>query len=139
VSRPSYRPAIWSAVLAETRGKEPFGQGWRDDQSVHTSEQRFGHSHNFLLGIYRFSGLVGLLLFIAMIGLLLYRCAQLRKDVAVPLAAWLLYGICLNVTNGRFPVSAPGGDWFFFWLPAVLIYGFDRAVVPRETSAERLP
>ncbi|RPI46038.1 MAG: hypothetical protein EHM59_08565 [Betaproteobacteria bacterium] len=138
-SRPTYRPAIWSAVMAETRGRELFGQGWRDDQSVKTSSGRFGHSHNFLLGIYRFSGLVGLALFIAMTGLLFYRCARLRRDIAAPLGAWLLYGICLHLTNGRFPVSAPGGDWFFFWLPAALIYGFDRPRVYREAAGEKLP
>jgi O-antigen ligase len=127
-SRPSHRPAIWSAVMAEMNGKELFGQGWRDDQSVQTAEMRFGHPHNFLLGIYRFGGFVGLALFVAMTGLLFYRCARLRRDIAAPLGAWLLYGVCLHLTNGRFHVSAPGNDWFFYWLPAALIFGFDRRV-----------
>ena len=123
-SRTSYRPAIWTAVMAEMPGKELFGQGWRDDQSVHTSAGRFGHPHNFLLGVYRFGGLVGLALFLVMTGLLFYRCVQLGRDLATPLAAWFLYGICLHLTNGRFHVSAPGNDWFFYWMPAALIYGF---------------
>jgi O-antigen ligase len=127
-SRTSHRPAIWSSVMAEMPGKELFGQGWRDDQSVYTPEGRFGHPHNFLLGIYRFGGLVGLALFIAMTGLLLYRCARLRRDIAVPLGAWFLYGILLHLTNGRFHVSAPGNDWFFYWLPATLIYAVDRTI-----------
>jgi O-antigen ligase len=134
VSRESYRPAIWSAVMAEMPGKELFGQGWRDDQSVQTSEGRFSHPHNFLLGIYRFSGLVGLALFIAMTGLLFYRSARLGRDFAAPLGAWLLYGICLHLTNGRFHVSAPGNDWFFYWLPAALVFGFARPVGNRQAS-----
>jgi O-antigen ligase len=139
VSRPTYRPLIWSTVMEEMRGKELFGQGWRDDQSVHTPEQRFGHPHNFLLAIYRFSGVVGLVLFIALTGMLLYRCTRLRRDIAVPLSAWLLYGICLHLTNGRFPVSAPGGDWFFYWLPAALIFALDRPNGARQQEAEQQP
>jgi O-antigen ligase len=137
VSRPAYRPAIWSAVMAETRGKELFGQGWRDDQSVQTSAGRFGHPHNFLLGVYRFGGVVGLGLFLAMTALLLYRCVRLEKDVAAPLGAWLLFGICLQLTNGRFHVSAPGNDWFFYWLPAALIYAFDRPLAENRFVATR--
>jgi O-antigen ligase len=131
VSRPSLRPMIWSTVMAEMPGKELFGQGWRDDQSVDTPLGRYGHPHNFLLGIYRFGGLVGLALFITMTMLLFYRCAQLGRDAAAPLCAWLLYGICLHLTNGRFPVSAPGNDWFFYWLPAAVVFGFAR---PRRRS-----
>ena len=138
VSRKTYRPVIWSTVMAEMPGKELFGQGWRDDQSVHTPAGRFGHPHNSLLGIYRFSGLVGLALFIAMTGLLLYHCTQLGADRAVPLGAWLVFGVCLHLTNGRFLVSAPGGDWFFYWLPAALVFGFARPVAWRRRIRERL-
>lgn len=137
VSRPTYRPVIWSSVMAEMPGKELFGQGWRDDQSVYTPAGRFGHPHNFLLGIYRFGGLVGLALFIAMTGLLFHGCARLGRDNAVSLGAWLLYGILLHLTNGRFPVSAPGGVWFFYWLPAALVFGFARPVSVRQ--AEEVP
>jgi O-antigen ligase len=136
-SRPAYRLAIWSSVIEETRGKELFGEGWRDDQSVHTPEMRFGHPHNFLLAIYRFGGLVGLALFVAMTGLLLYRCLRLRKGIAVALGAWLFYGICLHLTNGRFPVSAPGNDWFFYWLPAALVFGFVHPLARHEQAGER--
>ena len=132
VTRPSYRPLIWSAVIAETRGQELFGQGWPRDESLNTPEGRFGHSHNFVLGAYRFGGVIGLALFITLIGLLLYRCTQLRRDIAVPLGAWLLFGICLHLTNGRFPVSAPGHDWFYFWLPAALVYAFDQPDFHRQ-------
>jgi O-antigen ligase len=139
VSRESYRPAIWSAVMDEMGGKELFGQGWRDDQSVQTSAGRFSHPHNFLLAIYRFSGLVGLALFIAMTGLLFYRCARLGRDFAAPLGAWLLYGICLHLTNGRFHVSAPGNDWFFYWLPAALTYAFDRHLIRANVQPPSSP
>lgn len=135
VSRASYRPAIWTAVMAEMDGSELFGQGWRDDQSVETAEgQRFGHPHNVLLAVYRFGGLVGLGLFVTLTGLLFYRCVRLRRDMAAPLGAWLLYGVCLHLTNGRFHVSAPGNDWYFYWLPAALIYGFDRAAAARHSD-----
>jgi O-antigen ligase len=134
VSRTTYRPVIWATVMAEMPGKELFGQGWRDDQSVYTPAGRFGHPHNFLLAIYRFSGLVGLALFIAMTGLLFYGCTRRGRDIALPLGAWLLYGILLHSTNGRFPVSAPGGDWFFYWLPAALVFGFARPVGARQAD-----
>jgi len=137
VERPAYRPAIWAAVIAEMPGKELIGQGWRDDQSVQTPERSFGHPHNFLLGIYRFTGLIGLGLFLAMTGSLFYRCAQLSRECAAPLAAWLLYGICLNLTNGRFPVSAPGNDWFFYWLPAALVFAFVSAGPTLQGTEER--
>ena len=137
VERDAFRPQIWSSVIAEMPGKELFGQGWRDDQSVYTPAGRFGHPHNFLLGIFRFSGLVGLLLFLTLTGLLFQRCLRLRPEIAVPLGAWLLYGICLHLTNGRFPVSAPGNDWFFYWLPAALVFGFDHAANRARSTARR--
>jgi O-antigen ligase len=138
-SRPVYRLDIWSSVIEETRGHELFGEGWRDDQSVHTPKMRFGHPHNVLLAIYRFGGLVGLALFVAMTALLLYRCMQLKKGIAAPLCAWLFYGICLHLTNGRFPVSAPGNDWFFYWLPAALAFGFVHPLACHEQPVERSP
>jgi hypothetical protein len=59
--------------------------------------------------------------------------------MATPLAAWLLYGICLQLTNGRFPLASPQNDWFFYWLPAALIFAFVRPgaamPVPQEQSA----
>lgn len=136
-SRPTYRLAIWSTVLEETRGRELFGQGWRDDQSVQTPERRYGHAHNILLSTYRFSGLVGLTLFIALTIALFYRCVQRGRDVAAALGAWLLYGVCLQLTNGRFPVSAPGNDWFFYWLPAALIFAFAYPLRERRRIVKR--
>ena len=121
-ARPIFRSAIWSTIVEETRGHALIGQGWRKDESLQIDAGTMGHSHNFLIGTYRFAGLIGLALFATLLGALLYRCSRLPSATALPLGAWLLFGIGLELSNGRFPLSAPSSDWFFFWLPAAFIH-----------------
>lgn len=134
-AHPSYRPTIWQQVLTDTRPTPLFGQGWRADETVHTTQGPHGHAHNVLLSTYRFGGLIGLALFGGTLSLLCYRGWKLPPARRLPLLSWLLFGLACELTNGRFPLSAPSCDWFLLWLPAALIFAFDRLPPSLPTTA----
>ena len=112
-----FRAGIWHSVVKETAPQWIVGQGLRASRSVEVGNERFPHSHNSLLSVFRFGGLIGATLFLAFWGLILREASCLPTEIRKRLVPWLVFGFACQLTNGTFPFVRPGYDWFLTWLP----------------------
>lgn len=112
-----FRAGIWHSVVKETAPDWIVGQGLRVNRSVKVGNEMFPHSHNSLLSVFRFGGLVGASLFMAFWGSVLRGAYRLPDEIRRGLVPWLVFGFVCQLTNGTFPFLRPGYDWFLTWLP----------------------
>jgi hypothetical protein len=122
LERTSYRDVIWGAVLREVFEFPWFGQGIRNNVEVVTGAGLvFAHSHNFLLSVLRFGGLLGLSL--TLIHLVWCTLSGFRSGTAQSRlwGVWLIYGSLCLLTNGKYPLSEPTEAWFVYWIPIAFL------------------
>lgn len=81
------------------------------------------HTHNFILDIFRFGGLLGVFLSALHIAVVTFCYAQTRhKKNSGFVYGWFLLGVLFLLFYGQQPLTRPGGYiWIFYWIPAILV------------------
>lgn len=81
------------------------------------------HTHNFILDIFRFGGLLGVALSALHIAVVTFCYAQTRhKKHSGFVYGWFLLGVVFLLFYGQQPLTRPGGYiWIFYWIPAILV------------------
>lgn len=125
LEQPNYRLAIWKETLLMMENSWLFGQGIGGKAGINIgtgSLAGFTHSHSFMLEAFRTGGVFGLIIFA---GFILNTTLQSIKNNNYGLFfAWLIFGMLCLSTNGRFPLMRPNIEWFCFWIPLFLWYGY---------------
>jgi len=120
----SHRLEIWQAVVQETRGSFILGQGFARKVPVTVaSGMQFPHSHNFLVSVFRFSGLLGVLLVGMHLSVCLWISISHKNHRTRIWGLLLFYGCLCLLTNGKYPLAGLSEFWFIYWLPICMIYG----------------
>lgn len=121
-----FRLDIWPAVLRDVPNFLWFGQGVRDDTRVFLdSGLVFANSHNFLLSVLRFGGLVGLSLMLIQLG---YSFLTAFRNGTANSRLWgilLIYGCLSLLTSGKYPLRKPTETWLIFWIPIAFLCAWD--------------
>lgn len=117
-----YRSQIWLASLQEGLEYFWFGQGASHKPSIEINTgEKFTHSHNILLAIFRMGGIVGILLFLTNFVLCLSACYKQRSSIIGFWGIWLCFGFICHLTNGQYPLTRPTSLWFAYWMPVFFI------------------
>lgn len=144
----SSRIPIWRESLKQTSHNIFWGRGFSEDnkkipidkevfktqkvsktkmsstpRKVSTLKKIFTHSHNFIIDVYRFGGLIG----VTLVTLHLLYCLILsfRQGSPHDHKIWgvlLCYGITCLLTNGKYVLNNLSEFWFIYWLPISFIY-----------------
>lgn len=116
----SFRDIIWHEILTRVIENPFFGIGMEHDARIIIPDvDVFHHSHNSWIDIVYYTGLVGLGLACWHLSLLL-SCYS-RNPAILPVYLWLIYGCLCLFTNGSNLLTAPGAQWWMYWVPACLL------------------
>lgn len=116
----SLRDVIWLEVLGRSIAHPVWGIGLEQDARILIAGfEPFHHAHNSWLDIVYYTGLVGGCLALWHLFLLL-RCFNEHPWV-LPVYLWLIYGCLCLLTNGAHLLTAPGAQWWMYWVPAGLL------------------
>lgn len=128
LEQPNYRLAIWKETLRMMENTWIFGQGvgGKAGISIGTgSLAGFTHSHSFMLEAFRTGGLLGFIIFASFILSTIFQ--SIKNNNNWLFFAWLIFGMLCLSTNGRFPLMRPNIEWFCFWTPLFLWYGYSSS------------
>ncbi len=133
----SLRIPIWKESLKQTSNSVFLGRGVSEDNKKVTIDQGvYTHSHNFIIDVYRFGGLVGVIL----VTLHLLYCLTLSfRQCPHDHKIWgvlLCYGILCLLTNGKYVLNNLSEFWFIYWLPISFTYAL-RNMGFNPSQAER--
>jgi len=119
----SLRIPIWRNVIKQTSHHIVFGQGFSKENKIILSDKlSFTHSHNFIIDVYRFGGLIGVMLVTMH---LLYCLTIAFRHSPQDHKIWgvlLCYGILCLLTNGKYVLNNLSEFWLIYWLPISFIY-----------------
>jgi len=81
------------------------------------------HTHNFVLDIFRFGGLLGVALSALQLAVITFCYVKIRhRKNSGFIYAWFLLGVVFLLFYGQQPLTRPGGYiWIFYWIPAILV------------------
>lgn len=130
-----YRMEIWLVSLKESFNYFWFGQGasYKALLSI-SSGEKFEHSHNILLTIFRMGGIVGVMLFSINLALSLLAGFKQSKSIEKTWLIWLFFGILCLMTNGRYPLTRPNASWLVYWIPIAFICASNSKFLPIKHS-----
>ncbi|MDX1634986.1 MAG: O-antigen ligase family protein [Marinobacter sp.] len=129
----SYRPEIWSAILANCQGFWLWGEGTSTDFAntapgsvlKETMGYAFDHSHNLFLQTFLAGGMFALTLLLLAIGIMVFRLFRLygvsRSPVALTGLGVMLVTVMVNFTDTARLLSSPTPDWVLLWLPLFFV------------------
>lgn len=117
-----YRIEIWSASFNESLNYFWFGQGASHRPPLFISSgERFNHSHNILLSIFRMGGIVGVILFFTNLILCFFAGLKSSNSIHRVWIVWLCFGVLCLMTNGKYPLIRPSSAWLVYWIPIAFI------------------
>nr|WP_305909995.1 O-antigen ligase family protein [Methylomarinum sp. Ch1-1]MDP4522940.1 O-antigen ligase family protein [Methylomarinum sp. Ch1-1] len=117
-----YRGEIWRASFYESLEYFWFGQGASHRPPIFIdSGEKFNHSHNILLAVFRMGGIVGVLLFLMNLCLCFIAGFKQRDSIIGLWGICLFFGILCLMTNGQYPLTRPTSLWFAYWIPVAFI------------------
>lgn len=117
-----YRMGIWSTSFHESLSYFWLGQGASHRPPLFISSgEKFNHSHNILLSIFRMGGIVGLLLFFTNLILCFFVGLKSSNSVHRVWVVWLFFGVFCLMTNGKYPLTRPSSIWLAYWIPIAFI------------------
>lgn len=122
LTRSTHRLDIWRETLRLAAERPILGYGLKYDEPILGT---FSHPHNIHLSNLLYGGLPALILGVASFvatAVVAWRIPERR------LRALALAGVALAVVwtlpNGSVPISKPDDDWYHFWIPIALAWGF---------------
>ena len=118
-----YRPEIWKVSFRESLEYFWFGQGASHNPliSISSTDEKFIHSHNVILVIFRMSGIVGVILFSTNLVLCFIAGKKNDKSQGKIWIVWLFFGILCMMTNGKYLLTRPNDSWLVYWVPLAFI------------------
>ncbi|RRJ82353.1 O-antigen ligase family protein [Aestuariirhabdus litorea] len=135
----SYRPEIWSGVIAQMEGYWLVGHGYEAPLQIWVEELQinFLDAHNVFLGVLYYFGLLGLGIFLLPYLRALW-LARLPGREGRLLLCITAYGVLASLTDGGGLFARPNEQWFNIWLPILFIvcvdYGRTRLAADEEAS-----
>lgn len=133
LNQPNYRLDIWQETLSMMKESWLFGLGLGGKAGISIgsgSLSGFTHSHSFMLESFRTGGIVGFLIFSSFIITISYQ--SIKNNENRLFFTWLIFGMLCLLTNGRFPLMRPSIEWFCFWIPLFLWYGYSLKCTIRQ-------
>ena len=116
-----YRVDIWMISLREGFEYFWFGQGMSEQAPIFVDGNKFNHSHNIVLSIFRMGGITGVVLFALNFVLCLWVGLKQEKPVTKLWVLLLFFGVVCLMTNGRYPLTRHTSIWFAYWIPIAFI------------------
>lgn len=118
----SLRPDIWSQVMGRLAEYPWMGHGLGAPLEIQLHNGLvFVDTHNLLLAIQFYGGLVGVGLFFGMIGCVLVSAWRQRQmSVACLAGALQLYGVATLQFDGGSLIGRANEFWILYWLPVAL-------------------
>ena len=136
----SFRPAIWHSAWDAFCHSPVIGLGLHYPLKIVTPQGVFDHSHNLLLDILRFGGLIGLGLFLWAVALTSLRAWRLGTEQTRFWVILLGFGFVCILTDGKVPLQGPNNFWLLLWIPmGILLADTARArsgMAPVTSSSE---
>ncbi|MEX0943322.1 MAG: O-antigen ligase family protein [Pseudomonadales bacterium] len=135
----SYRPEIWSGILAAFAGVNPLlGAGLDASSEVRDSGYLFEHPHSIYLATLFYGGYIGLLMLITLI------ITTARTLIRAPFSDWrapatmtLAFAVTTLALDGNRVLEKMDYVWVVFWLPvAFAVCVSTRNVNAAEVSQE---
>lgn len=116
-----YRIDIWMISLREGIEYFWFGQGMSEQAPIFVDGNKFNHSHNILLSIFRMGGITGAVLFMLNFVLCLWVGFKQEKPLTKLWVLLLFFGVICLMTNGRYPLTRHNSIWLPYWIPIAFI------------------
>ncbi len=104
------------------------GNGIRRFYRIEACDKIFNGSHNIVLEVLRYAGMIGLGLFIALLGSIGHKYRRMTdREVAAPLLMLVGFGWTMMLVNGQFIAVGPRLPWLVVWMPLMAITGLALA------------
>lgn len=116
-----YRIEIWRLSLKDGFEFFWFGQGASESSPIFVDGNKFTHSHNLLLSIFRMGGVVGVMLFLVNFILCIFTGFKTKNETTKLWVLLLFYGVLCLMTNGRYPLTHHFVIWYAYWIPILFI------------------
>lgn len=126
----SLRPQIWAEVIRQWREHPWFGAGYNAILTIRISlsEETFFDTHNIVLAILYYGGIIGALLFLTMHATAFYQAFKKQKSspTAVLVASLMIYGLTSLQFDGGSMIGRPNEFWLLLWFPIALLLFIQR-------------
>lgn len=120
----SFRPEIWSEVMANMNGSALFfGHGLASNAAVEHLQYVFDHPHSIYLSTLFYGGIIGLSLFLTLSFWVLKNLIQnIQNPSSIYALALLVFGLVSLLVDGNRLVRKIDFIWLLIWLPIALSF-----------------
>jgi O-antigen ligase len=121
----SLRPQIWAEVIKQWQEYPWLGAGYNAELNINisASEDTFFDTHNIILAVLYYGGIVGVLLFLTLHVTAFFQAFESQKRIseASLAAALMIYGLTALQFDGGSIIGRPNEFWLLLWFPLALL------------------
>jgi O-Antigen ligase len=129
----SGRPEIWSDVFELVKQSVIWGEGYSLQSSrILYHGVSLNHSHNVVLEIMRYGGLVGVLLFVWHLVTLCRFQLKSGDDLTGYYIIMMCFTLLVMMTNGWYLLDRPNYYWLGYWYPVGVLMVKQKALTDSE-------